>query len=110
MFLPEGGGFNRVVVERAAHNPAVAVDLARARQLDELDLLLLARLEADGRAGGDVQAHAVGLGAVEVERAVDLEEVEVAADLYGAVARVAHEHDGRPAAGVRLNPAGLLVQ
>ena len=39
-----------------------AVDLARARERDERHDLLVAGLEADGRARGDVEPHAVGRG------------------------------------------------
>ena len=39
------------------------------------------RFEADGGARGDVETHAVGFGAVEVELGVRLDEVVVGADL-----------------------------
>jgi hypothetical protein len=104
-----GGGLDPGVVERAVHESAVAEDSARAAELDEGDFLLFARLEADGRAGGDVEATAVSRGAVEFERGVDLEEVVVAADLYGAVARVPDEHGRRTASGVGPDVAGFVV-
>ena len=65
----------------------------------QVDLLLLARLEADAGGGGDVEAQAEGLSAVELERPVHLEEVEVGTHLDGAVAGVAHleGRTGRPA-------------
>jgi hypothetical protein len=55
-----------------AHHFAVeAVDLALARQRHQFHRALLARLEAHGRAGGDVQAHAVGAPALEGQRRID---------------------------------------
>ena len=71
-----------------------------AGELDERDALGVARLEADGRPRGDVQAHAEREGPVEPERAVHLEEVEVRADLDGPVPRVGHRELDRPASGV----------
>ena len=59
-------------------------------ELDERDALLVAGLEAHGGAGRHVEPHAEGLSAVEAERAVDLEEVEVRADLDRTVAGVRH--------------------
>src|SRR5437867_153912 len=61
-----------------------------------LDLLLIARLKPDGRPGGYIQMHAVRGGAVEIERRVDLEEVEMASDLHRPVAGVA-DRDARGA-------------
>ena len=51
----------------------------------------------------DIEAHAEGGGTVEFQGAVDLEEVEVRADLYRTIAGVADlERDRRPA-GVDLD-------
>ena len=69
----------------------------------DLDLLAVARLEAHGCRGGDIEVHAEGCRAVELQVAVDLEEVEVRAHLYGAVARVADGDGSRAAAGVVLD-------
>ena len=60
----------------------------RARDRDERDGSRLAGLEAHGGAGRDVEAHAVGGAAVEVERAVRFDEVIVAADLDRTIAAV----------------------
>src|SRR5688572_16280673 len=73
-----------------------APDLALAGEGHELHVACLAGLEADGGAGGDVEAVAAGLGAVEFERRVGLGEVVVRADLDRAVAGVGDgEGDGR---------------
>src|SRR5262249_5114335 len=55
---------------------------------DERDRLRLARLEADRRAGGDVEPHAVRRLAVERQRGVGLDEVIVGADLNWPIAGV----------------------
>src|SRR5471030_2256592 len=70
------------------------VDLLFARQLLLFDGALLARLEAHGGPRGDVQAHAVGAPALETERRIDLEKVEVRADLDRPVAAIVHHHGG----------------
>src|SRR5262249_33200685 len=91
------------VVERAHDQAVEPDDDALAGQGDEADLLDLAGLEAHGGARGQVQAHAVGLLAVADEGAVDLEEVEVRADLHGPIAGVVdRDRDGR-ASGVQLD-------
>ena len=55
-----------------------------------MDLLHVAGLEADRGPARQVQAHAVRLGAIEDQPAVDFEEVVVRANLYRPVARVVH--------------------
>ena len=65
-----------------------AEDPAGRRHRDEPDLAGLAGLEADGGAGGDVEAAAARGGAVEVERRVGLGEMVVRADLDRPVAGV----------------------
>src|SRR4030095_1222014 len=72
---------NLRIVETPFDQPIQSSDLARAANRDKLHLARIARLEANGGAGGDVQAHAVGRGAVEREIAVDLEEMKVRSDL-----------------------------
>ena len=67
---------------------AEAVDLALARERHQPDLARLAGLEAHGRAGGDVEAVAARLGAVELQGRVGLGEVVVRADLDRPVAGV----------------------
>ena len=78
-----------------------AEDPAGAAELDERDALLVAGLEAHGRAGRHVEPHPERLGAVEAERAIDLEEVEVRADLDRTVARVRHRQLDGAAALIR---------
>src|SRR5262249_60590777 len=67
-----------------------AVHLTLAAELDQLDLELVARLEADSGAGRNVEAHSEGLCAVELELLVHLEAVVVRAHLYRTVAEVSH--------------------
>src|SRR4029453_9492685 len=74
------------IASQLAHDVAAkAVDHALAGECDELHVAGLAGLEADGGAGGDVEAHAAGLFAVEFQRGVGFEEMVVRADLDGAV-------------------------
>ena len=56
-------------------------DAAGARELHEAHTLGVTRLEAHGRPRRHVEPHAERLRAVEAQRAVGLEEVEVRADL-----------------------------
>src|SRR5262249_18191834 len=53
--------------------------------------------------GGDIETHAECRIVVELERAVDLVEVEVRADLDRAIARVAHRQPEASPAGVDLD-------
>src|SRR5262245_29424793 len=69
--------------ERAVYQPVVAVDLAPAGELDQPDLAGLAGLPADRRTGQDVEVHPERRRPVEAQPAVDLEEVEVRADVDG---------------------------
>src|SRR5215831_7619312 len=57
-------------------------------QGDQRHRLLHTRLEAHGVAGRNVEPHAERLRALERERPVGLEEVEVARDLDGAITGV----------------------
>ena len=66
----------------------MSVHHAAAGECHQRDFLLFARFEARSRAGSDIQPHAAGLGAIEVQRRVDLEEVIMAAHLNGPVAGV----------------------
>ena len=75
-------------LEGAVGEVVEAVDDALAGEGDEGDGAFVAGFEADGGAGGDVEAVAAGGGAVEFEGGIDFEEMEVAADLDGAVAGV----------------------
>src|SRR4051812_16726118 len=96
--------------QRAVDQSVVAVKDARASVLDEHHLFLLARLEAHGGPGGDVETHAARRSALERESAVDFEEMKVAADLDGAVARVADHNGDHTPPRVGLNVAGFRIQ
>src|SRR5262249_6526449 len=93
----DGGGAARVV------HPAFAqrvepVDLAEPGKLDQGHHLLVAGLEAHRGARGHVEPHSPGETTLEAQRTVDLEEVEVGADLDGPIRGVGHgELDGAPA-------------
>src|ERR1700750_831068 len=102
MRRPEG------IASQLAHDVAAeAVDHAFSRERDELHVAGLAGLEADGGAGGDVEAHAAGLPAVEFQRGVGLEEMVVRAHLNGTVAGVGHRQRHGLAAGIELDLAVL---
>src|SRR5262249_11630974 len=70
-------------VVEADHAPAAA-------ELDELNVALVTGLETNRLPRGNVQAHAARRLGVELERGVDVVEVEVRADLDRPVAGVAH--------------------
>src|SRR5438045_7108660 len=63
-------------------------------------------LEADRRAGRDVEAKAAGLLPVEHQRRVGLEEMIVAADLHRPVAEIGDAHLESLPAGIELDLAG----
>ena len=77
------------IVERPFDELVQPEDFARAADRDQLDLARVARLEAHRGAGRDVQPHAVGRRAIELEPAVHLEEMAVRPDLHRTVAAVA---------------------
>ena len=76
-----------------------ADDLVPAN-LDQRDRLRVAGLEAHRRARGDVQTQAVGLGAVELQLGIRLDEVVVRPDLDRPVALARH---------LQLDPLPVLV-
>src|SRR5882724_1403205 len=81
------------------------VDFARAAQLDQGHDFLVAGLEADGGSRRHIEPHSPGLGPLEAEGAIHLEEVKVGPDLYGPVGRIRHgQLDGAPA-GIGLDVA-----
>src|SRR5688500_3256888 len=75
-------------LQLAADARGEAIDLALAREGDEVHFPLLPRLEPHCRAGGYVEPVAACRGAVELERAVGLEEMIVRTHLNGPVAGV----------------------
>src|ERR1700674_1071709 len=83
-----------------------AVDLAFAGERDEAHLARLARLEAHGRAGRNVEAAAARRDAVELQGAVGLGKVVVRADLDRPVACVRHGDRHGLAASIDLDVAG----
>ena len=89
----------------AVGQAAETVDVTAAAELHQSHLAQLARLEAHGRAGRDVQVHAEGDFPGEIQRLVDLEEVIVAADLHRAVAGVEGAQGSGGAAAAQLNVA-----
>ena len=66
--------------------------LAPASKLDQPDYLRLARLPANCGAGQDVEVHAEGGGAVEAQPTIDLEEVEVGANVDRPGRGIRHSH------------------
>src|SRR5574340_1614109 len=79
-----------------AREVVAAADDAAAGDGDERHRLRLARLEADGGPGRDVEPFAVRGVAIEGERAIGFDEVIVAPDLDRTIAGVRHlEADAR---------------
>src|SRR6266852_2073111 len=84
--------------QRSHNARAEAVDLARSGECHERHLPALTRLEPHRSAGRNVEPHAAGLGAVELQRRIGLEEMIMRADLDRPVARVGdRELHARPA-------------
>src|SRR3977135_4234982 len=94
------GGVHLAVGERVE-----PVDLARPGQLHQDHQLLVARLEADGRPSRDIEPHPPRLPALEAERTVGLEEVEVGSDLNRTVAGGWNRQTPRPPPRVCLGVA-----
>ncbi len=91
------------VVQRTRNQGAAAVHLPQSAQGDEANRLDLPRLDAHGRPGGQVEAHAVGRGPVEDQRPIDLEKVEMRPDLNRPVAGVVDLEDAGGPAGVEFD-------
>ena len=83
--LTRGGAVDQVVE---------AVDAALAGVRYELDLALVAGLEAQRRGGRNVEVQPERRGAVELQRAIDFEEMKVRAHLHRPVTGVAHGERG----------------
>src|SRR5271157_6302075 len=105
----EGRLADRGVVELAHDQAVETVDLALAREIDELNLLDIARLEPDGRAREEIETPAVGFLAIEDEGPVDLEEVEMRADLDRSITRIGDLELHRGAAGVDLEVRPVVI-
>jgi hypothetical protein len=81
----------------------MSIDSSLAAKRDEVHFLFFAGFEADGRSGGDIEAHAARGGAVEFESGVHFEKMIVTADLNGTVASVANYQGTYRPAGVQFN-------
>ena len=80
-------------------------ELACAAKLRQNDFLCLARCEPHRRSCGNIQVHAEGFTAVELQRFVGFEKMVVAADLNGPVAGVDDLERNLPSAGVDFDLA-----
>src|SRR5258707_11478637 len=101
---------DRIVSQLALHLAAETIDHALTRECHEMHVAGLAGLETHRGAGGDVEAHAAGLFAVELQRRVGLEEMVVRADLDRTVAGVGDRQRHRLATGVEFDFAVLDKQ
>src|SRR5512143_4056167 len=92
-------------IERS-HDAAVeAEDPPGAADRDETHVALLSRLEAHGRPGGNVEAPAARLVAIEAQRRIRLIEMEMAAALDRPVAAVGDAQRDGVGAGIELDLA-----
>mmetsp|Transcript_95716 Transcript_95716/g.270348 ORF Transcript_95716/g.270348 Transcript_95716/m.270348 type:complete len:212 (-) Transcript_95716:274-909(-) len=92
---------------QAVHEAVARDDVFLAGDLHEGHCLRVARLEAHGGARGDVEAEAVGLRTVELQRLVRLDKVVVRADLDGPVASVCDPELDQLPARVQLDAITL---
>ncbi len=83
------GKIEKWTLEGAVYFVVEAVDFASSCEGDELDFFGIAGFEAHGGSGGDIEAKSTRGFAIESEGFVDFVEMEVAADLDGAVAGIA---------------------
>src|SRR5260370_32139934 len=97
------------MVEGTIDLAGMAIDHARTAKGHQIHLFLLARLKAHSRASGNVQAHAIGCGALESQRAVDLKEMIVAANLHRPAAGMSHKQRCRGPPDLGLDVARHLV-
>jgi hypothetical protein len=80
----------------------VTIDRAAAAEFDQRNFFFLPRLEANRRAGGDIETNSVGSLAIERQRPIDFGKVIVTPDLHGAIAGVPDYYSRYAAAGVQL--------
>jgi hypothetical protein len=97
-------------IQRTFDEPMEAMNDPSAAKIRKHYFFFLAGLEAHRSAGGNVQPPTIRGGAVEREGAVGFEEMIVAADLDGTVARVLNEHANRPPTVIRLNRTGRFIE
>jgi len=69
----------------------MALHVTLAAKRDEDHTLFFAWLEPNGSSGRNIQAHAIRGSSVEMERAISLEKMVVAADLNWPIAKVPHK-------------------
>src|SRR6516165_6920709 len=80
-----------------------AIDHPLACERDQRDFARLARLEAHGRAGGDIEPHAARLFAIELQRRIGLEKMIVRPDLDRPIATIGDREHNRLAIGIELD-------
>src|SRR5207237_10098531 len=81
------------------------IDDALAGERHELHVAPLPRLETHRGACRDVEPHAAGASAVELQRRIGLEEMIVRADLDRPIARIGNRQRHRLATGIELDLA-----
>src|SRR6516162_4499552 len=89
--------------ELSHHGWRDSVNHPLACERDQRDLARLARLEAHGRAGGDIEPHAARLFAIELQRRIGLEKMIVRADLDRPIAAIGDRERNRFAIGIELD-------
>jgi hypothetical protein len=85
-------------------------DSLGAAVLDQLHIFFLPRLESHCRASRYVEPHTIRSPSVKRERAINLEEVKMTANLDGAIAGILHSEARHAASGVSLNALGFFVE
>jgi hypothetical protein len=91
----------------AVHQPIQAIDFPASGESYQFHFARVSRLKPDGRSGRNAQPKPSRLLAVEVERAIRFEKMEVAADLNGAVASIGD--DNLPHFEANVSLMGLTV-
>jgi hypothetical protein len=89
------------------HAGVKSVDNPVSRKFYEFHSSLLAWLESDSGAGGNIQAKTARLFAIEVKRSINLVKMIVRADLYWPITSVGYGERDRLAAGIQLDIAWL---
>src|SRR4051812_45981030 len=92
-----------VVVERTVDEAIEARHLSLTADRDQFHLARVARLEPDGRAGSDVEPHAVSALAIESQPAVHFEKMTMRSDLHRPIASIGDLNAAGRAAGVQLD-------
>jgi hypothetical protein len=95
--------------KRAVDFAIQTVDFALARQRYYFHLTLVARLEANGRAGGNVEPETPRRRAIKPKRVVNLKEMKMAADLDRTIAGIRHEQTFRFEANIRVQGKSVFL-